>query len=63
MMDALDKMYPEYGFKKHKGYPTKEHLANLHKYGPLPNYRFTFGPVRDLINKESQEVTNEISNK
>ena len=53
MMIELDKKYPLYGFKKHKGYPTKAHLEALKKYGPLKNYRFTYGPVRDLINKES----------
>ena len=52
MMIELDKKYPQYGFKKHKGYPTKEHLENLKKYGPLDNYRFTYGPVRDLIVKK-----------
>lgn len=50
MMIDLDKKYPEYGFSKHKGYPTKLHLDALKKYGPLENYRFTYGPVRDLIN-------------
>lgn len=49
MMIELDQQHPEYGFAKHKGYPTKEHLANLKKFGPLDNYRFTYGPVRDLI--------------
>ena len=53
MMIELDEKYPEYGFKKHKGYPTKLHLENLKKYGPLENYRFTYGPVRDLILKGS----------
>ena len=53
MMIELDKKYPLYGFKKHKGYPTKAHLEALKKYGPLENYRFTYGPVRDLIIKES----------
>lgn len=52
MMIELDKKYPMYGFKKHKGYPTKLHLENLQKYGPLENYRFTYGPVRDLIIKD-----------
>lgn len=52
MMIDLDEKYPMYGFKKHKGYPTKLHLENLHKYGPLENYRFTYGPVRDLIIKD-----------
>lgn len=51
MMYDLDKEYPDYGFGKHKGYPTKLHLEALKKYGPLENYRFTYGPVRDLINK------------
>lgn len=49
MMYDLDKKYPEYGFSKHKGYPTKAHLEAIKKYGVLDNYRFTFGPVRDLI--------------
>ena len=52
MMYDLDKEYPDYGFAKHKGYPTKLHLEKLKKYGPLENYRFTYGPVRDLINEE-----------
>ena len=51
MMYELDKKYPEYGFAKHKGYPTKLHLENIQKYGLLPNYRFTYKPVSDLINK------------
>lgn len=50
MMYDLDKEYPEYGFAKHKGYPTKAHIENLEKYGVLPNYRFTYKPVSDLIN-------------
>ena len=50
MMYELDKKYPEYGFAKHKGYPTKAHLENIAKYGVLENYRFTYKPVSDLIN-------------
>ncbi len=50
MMYELDKKYPEYGFAKHKGYPTKAHIENLVKYGVLSNYRFTYKPVSDLIN-------------
>ena len=46
MMDDLDELYPMYGFKKHKGYPTKFHLEMLEKYGPLDNYRFSYGPVK-----------------
>lgn len=55
MMYELDKEYPEYGFAKHKGYPTKAHLENIAKYGILSNYRFTYKPVSDLI-KEAKVV-------
>ena len=55
-IDELDEKFPEYGFKNHKGYPTKAHLEAIKKYGLLDNYRFTFGPVRDLIlNGEKSE--------
>ena len=48
-MMELDKQYPEYGFKKHKGYGTKEHLAALGKYGPIEGvHRKSFAPVRKL---------------
>lgn len=51
MMLELDKEYPEYGYKKHKGYPTKYHLECLKKYGVNSHYRFTFKPISDLINE------------
>ncbi len=51
MMDEYDKLYPEYGFKNHKGYPTKQHIENVKKYGVLDFYRFTFSPISDLIKK------------
>lgn len=51
MMYELHKKYPQYHFDKHKGYPTKLHLECLEKFGPLENYRFTYKPVRDLIEK------------
>lgn len=38
----LDKLYPEYNIAKHKGYPTKEHMDAVRKYGPAPIYRMTF---------------------
>ena len=49
MMYELSEKFPEYGFDKHKGYPTKEHIENVKKYGLLDNYRFTFSPISDLI--------------
>lgn len=38
----LDKAYPEYGIAKHKGYPTKDHMEAVKKYGPAPIYRKSF---------------------
>ncbi len=52
MMYELDKEHPEYGFAKHKGYPTKLHLENIKKYGVLDNYRFSYKPVREIIDNE-----------
>jgi ribonuclease HII len=49
-MIELDQMYPEYGFARHKGYGTKEHLEALSKYGPIDGqHRQTFAPIKDLI--------------
>jgi len=45
-MKELDKVYPQYGFAKHKGYPSKAHMATLLECGPCPEHRQTFGPVK-----------------
>lgn len=42
LMVDFDKMYPEYGFAKHKGYGTAEHYEALHQYGPTPIHRRSF---------------------
>lgn len=53
MMEALDELYPQYGFKHHKGYGTKEHLLALDKYGPIPGiHRYTYGPVQRAMNEQ-----------
>ena len=44
-----DKLYPEYGFARHKGYGTKDHLEAIKKYGPCPIHRLTFGGVREHV--------------
>lgn len=46
-MKALDKIYPNYGLAKHKGYPTAAHLAALRTYGPSPIHRMSFAPCRE----------------
>ncbi|MCX7834256.1 MAG: ribonuclease HII [Ignavibacteria bacterium] len=42
IMLQLDKLFPQYNFKKNKGYPTKEHICNIKKYGLSPVHRVTF---------------------
>ncbi|MBU2869887.1 ribonuclease HII [Colwellia sp. E2M01] len=48
-MIALDKLYPEYGFAKHKGYPTKLHLEKIIEHGVLDCYRQSFKPVARVL--------------
>ncbi len=49
MMVAYDRTYPEYGFSKHKGYPTKEHRQAIRKFGCSPIHRKTFKGVKEYI--------------
>ncbi len=42
----LDLQYPAYGFARHKGYGSPEHLAALDRWGPLPEHRYSYAPVR-----------------
>jgi ribonuclease HII len=55
LMEDYDKIYPEYGFKSHKGYSTEEHFEALDKYGPCGIHRFSFEPVR--IAKEKWKLS------
>ena len=50
---ALNDQYPGYGFEKHKGYPTREHLQALEALGPTPSHRTSFGPVKRLLQQGS----------
>ncbi len=50
IMDEYDRLYPQYNFKKHKGYPTKEHKELLKKYGACPIHRKSFKPVQEVLN-------------
>ena len=51
MMLELDRLYPMYGFKSHKGYPTKKHVEAIEKYGLIDGYRKTFKPVSMFLDK------------
>jgi ribonuclease HII len=44
-----DKIYPQYGFSKHKGYGTKIHMDALRKYGPCEIHRKTFAPIKEML--------------
>lgn len=48
IMEKYHKKYPQYGFLRHKGYGTREHMRCLEKYGPSPIHRTSFNPVKQL---------------
>lgn len=48
-MEALDKLHPQFGFAKHKGYPTKAHFEAIAAHGVLPEHRRSFKPVRQAL--------------
>ncbi len=45
IMDEFDRRYPEYGFAKHKGYATRDHLDAVERLGPCPAHRKSFAPI------------------
>lgn len=48
-MRELGRRYPEYGFERHKGYATPEHLRALERFGVCPVHRRSFMPMADLF--------------
>ena len=53
MLDKLHEKYPYYNFKKNKGYPTKEHILAIEKYGIIKEHRKSYGPVKEYIEKQN----------
>jgi ribonuclease HII len=51
MMDELHAVYPEYGFNRHRGYPTAQHRQILMQLGPTAEHRFSFRPVREAARR------------
>jgi len=49
LMLSMHSVYPDYGFDRHKGYPTAHHLDRLRELGPCPIHRKSFAPVRKAI--------------
>ena len=53
LMNEYSKLYPLYGFDKHKGYGTKFHINAIHEHGILEIHRKTYNPVKTLLNEEN----------
>ncbi|MEF2482352.1 ribonuclease HII [Vibrio mimicus] len=51
-MEELDKQYPQFGFAKHKGYPTAAHFAAIDQHGVIEPHRKSFGPVKRALGLE-----------
>lgn len=49
----LDKIYPQYGFAQHKGYPTAAHMLALQTHGICPQHRLSYAPVKLILNNLS----------
>ena len=49
LMDEYHLLYPEYGFNKHAGYPTKKHVEAIKLHGITPIHRKTFKPIKEMI--------------
>ena len=50
----LERLYPGYGFARHKGYPTPAHYAALARLGPCPEHRRSFGPVARALRRDTE---------
>jgi ribonuclease HII len=56
LMDDYHQLYPQYGFSRHKGYGTAEHLQELERCGPCPIHRAGYGPVQDALEKKERRA-------
>ena len=52
---SLAARLPQYGFEKHKGYPTADHIAAIKTHGVSEHHRRSFGPVRDVVASEANK--------
>lgn len=60
MMTHYADEYPVYGFEKHFGYATKQHIQSLHQYGVCPIHRKTFSPIKEIISQKCLEFTEKV---
>ena len=61
IMRKLDRLYPQYGFVRNKGYPTPEHLAALSRFGPCEIHRRSFRPVAEKLHQLDIPLFDKIS--
>lgn len=65
VMDAMHRLYPEYGFDRHRGYSTPHHLKRLRDLGPCPIHRRSFWPVKEwrtlVVAEAIEELTDDES--
>ncbi len=61
IMKDYDRLYPQYGFARHKGYGSASHLTALERHGPTPIHRMSFKPVRDQVDRASGARTTVMS--
>lgn len=54
-MIEMDKIFPQYNFKQHKGYGTKEHIELIKKYGYTPIHRKSYEPIKSMIKEEMRK--------
>lgn len=55
IMKEFSKFYPKFSFDRHKGYPTKDHLEEVRRYGILPLHRLSFQPILGWLTEETLE--------
>ncbi len=53
LLETLHAQHPQYGFDRHKGYGTAQHLAALREHGPLPVHRRSFAPVAEALREHA----------
>ncbi len=56
IMEKYDELWPEYGFKKNKGYASDYHVQMIYKLGPCPIHRKSFDPVRTMLNPKPEQL-------
>ncbi|MBX9924281.1 MAG: ribonuclease HII [Rhabdochlamydiaceae bacterium] len=61
IMEGHDLQWPEYGFAKHKGYPTRQHIQVLQEIGPCPIHRKSYAPVREALNRAQENTAHSAS--